>query len=105
MIIFLKRLFGIDPKADFSDLMRRNAQIIDVRTSTEFSTGHIRGAINIPLSLLSQNLSKIKKDRPVITCCASGMRSESAKKILLSNGYKEVHNGGGWSSLQHKLLQ
>ncbi|MGV3611126.1 MAG: rhodanese-like domain-containing protein [Fluviicola sp.] len=103
MKLFFKQLLGIGPKADFNELMSRNAQIIDVRTSTEFSTGHVRGSINIPLSLLSQNLSKLKKDKPVITCCASGMRSESAKKILLSNGFKEVHNGGSWHSLQQKI--
>jgi len=48
-------------------------------------------------------LSKLKKDKPIITCCASGMRSASAKSILKSNGFTEVHNGGGWSSLQNKI--
>jgi rhodanese-related sulfurtransferase len=48
-------------------------------------------------------LKRIKKDIPLITCCASGMRSASAKSILLSKGYTEVYNGGGWASLQNKL--
>ncbi len=100
---YLKKLLGLNSKTDFNELMNRNAQIIDVRTSTEFSTGHIKGAINIPLSLISENLSKIKKDRPVITCCASGMRSASAKNLLVSQGFKEVYNGGGWMSLQQKI--
>jgi rhodanese-related sulfurtransferase len=43
---------------------------------------------------------KIKKDTTIITCCASGMRSASTKKHLKSNGFIQVHNGGGWSSLQ-----
>jgi rhodanese-related sulfurtransferase len=51
---------------------------------------------------LDGSLSKIKRDKPVITCCASGMRSGSAKSILKSKGY-DVHNGGGWISLQSKL--
>ncbi len=105
MIRFLKQLFGFYPEINFSELVRKDAQIIDVRTSTEFSTGHIRGAVNIPLSLLTQNLSKIKRDRPIIVCCASGARSESAKRILLSSGFKNVHNGEGWQSLQQKLLK
>lgn len=100
---YLKKLLGLNSKTDFDELMNRNAQIIDVRTSTEFSTGHIKGAINIPLSLVSENLSKIKKDRPIITCCASGMRSASAKSLLVSYGFKEVYNGGGWMSLQRKI--
>jgi len=42
--------------------------------------------------------------KPIITCCASGMRSASAKSILKQNGF-EVYNGGGWTALQHKLNQ
>ncbi|TSJ47779.1 rhodanese-like domain-containing protein [Fluviicola chungangensis] len=103
MINYLKSLFGISPKADFRELMSRGAQTIDVRTPIEFNTGHIKGAVNIPLSLISENALKIKKDRPVITCCASGMRSASAKNILSSTGFKEVYNGGGWIDLQQQL--
>jgi phage shock protein E len=51
---------------------------------------------------LNQGLKKLKKDQAIITCCASGMRSSSAKSILKSNGF-EAHNGGGWTSLQAKL--
>jgi rhodanese-related sulfurtransferase len=74
-----------------------------VRTKAEYQGGHIRGSLNIPLQNLQGSLSKIKKDRPVITCCASGMRSGSAKSILKSSGYSEVHNGGSWMSLQNKI--
>ena len=103
MLSNLKQLFGLEPKVNFSDLMKEWAQIIDVRTPGEFNSGHIKGSINIPLQNIQNNLSKIKRDKPVITCCASGMRSASAKSILKSNGYKHVHNGGGWSSLRGKL--
>jgi rhodanese-related sulfurtransferase len=103
MINSLKSLLGMGPKVDFSQLKRNGAQIIDVRTPGEFKTGHIQGSINIPLQSLTGSLSKIKKDKPVITCCASGMRSASAKNILKSAGFSEVHNGGGWSSLKSKL--
>ncbi|HWR33606.1 MAG TPA: rhodanese-like domain-containing protein, partial [Chitinophagaceae bacterium] len=84
-------------------LMQQGAQIIDVRTIGEYRSGHIRGSVNIPLDTLQQNLSKLKKDKPIITCCASGMRSGSAKNILKSNGFAEVYNGGGWVSLQNKI--
>lgn len=103
MLNTLKNILGFGPKTDYAALLEQGAVIIDVRTKGEFQGGHIKGAINIPLQSLESNLSKIKKDKPVITCCASGMRSASAKSILKSKGYTEVYNGGGWMSLQNKL--
>ncbi len=103
MLDMLKNILGMAPSVDYSELVKNGAQIIDVRTPAEFSGGHIRGSVNIPLDSLQKQMSKIKKDKPVITCCASGMRSASAKHILLSNGYPEVHNGGGWAGLQNKI--
>jgi rhodanese-related sulfurtransferase len=103
MLQTLKNLLGLGPKTDYAALMKNGAVIIDVRTKGEYLGGHIKGAVNIPLDSLRSNLSKIKKDKPVITCCASGMRSASAKGILRSAGYSEVYNGGGWMSLQNKI--
>jgi phage shock protein E len=103
MFEMIKKLFGAGPSVDYAELVKNGAQIIDVRTPGEFQGGHIKGSINIPLQNLTGQLSKIKKDKPVITCCASGMRSSSAKSVLQSNGYQEVHNGGGWMSLKNKI--
>lgn len=47
-------------------------------------------------------MQKIKKDTAIITCCASGMRSASAKGIIKQMGHTEVYNGGGWTSLNQK---
>jgi rhodanese-related sulfurtransferase len=103
MLQTIKNLLGFGPKVDYRDLMQKSAVIIDVRTANEFRGGHIKNAINIPLNNLASQVAKIKKDKPVITCCASGMRSASAKSFLQSNGFKEVYNGGSWMSLQHKI--
>lgn len=88
---------------DFKQLKQQGAVIIDVRSPGEFKGGHIQGAINIPLQSIQSSLNKIPKGKPIITCCASGMRSSSAKSILKSAGYSDVHNGGGWTSLKAKL--
>lgn len=103
MINTLKKLFGFGPKVNYADLVKQGAVILDVRSPGEYKQGHIKGSMNAPLNELSRHLSKLKKDTPVITCCASGMRSASAKSILKSNGFSHVHNGGGWSSLQNKI--
>lgn len=103
MVSILKKLFGGGEAPDFMALQQQGAQIVDVRSVGEYRMGHIKGSMNIPLDSLRGNLSKLKKDKPVITCCASGMRSATAKSILKSNGFTEVYNGGGWSGLQYKL--
>lgn len=88
---------------EYAQLVKDGAIILDVRSKGEYAGGHIKGSINISVDTLSNSLSKLKKDNPIITCCASGMRSASAKSILKSNGFTVVHNGGGWSSLQNKI--
>ncbi|WP_018342388.1 rhodanese-like domain-containing protein [Cytophaga aurantiaca] len=103
MIGFLKNLFGSGTPIDYSTLVKNGATIIDVRTKGEYQGGHIKGSLNIPLDTLKSNLSKLKKENPIITCCASGMRSSSARSILKANGFVEVYNGGGWSGLQSKI--
>lgn len=103
MIDFLKKLFGGGPSVNYRELVQNGAIIVDVRTKSEYDGGHIKGSLNIPLQVLESNIGKLKKDKTIITCCASGMRSASAKNLLLQKGFAEVHNGGGWSSLQTKI--
>ena len=78
--------------------------IIDVRSESEFYSGHITKSLNIPLADISSRINQFKsKDQPIITCCASGLRSAAAAKILSAKGYTNVVNGGGWSSLERKI--
>ncbi len=103
MINALKKIFGIGPKVDYVELIKTGAIILDVRTKGEYANGHVKGSINIPLDQLGSNLSKLKKDKTIITCCASGMRSGVAKSQLINNGYKNVHNGGSWHKVNSYL--
>jgi phage shock protein E len=103
MLETLKQLFGFGSKVDYAQLVKQGAIILDVRSKGEYAGGHINGSINISVDTLRSNLSKLKKGNPIITCCASGMRSASAKSILKSNGFTEVYNAGSWSSLQNKI--
>ena len=104
MINAIKNLFGLGPKMNYAQMIKNGAIILDVRSKAEFESGHIKGAMNIPVDQLRNNLDKLKdKNRIIITCCASGMRSGSAKILLKANGYLEVYNGGGWYSLKNKI--
>jgi rhodanese-related sulfurtransferase len=98
MFNFLSRLFG-GKGPSLSELLNDGAVVIDVRTPGEFQRGHVEGSRNIPLQSLSSKLSSLKKQRKVIiTCCASGMRSGKAAKILRQSGL-EAHNGGSWQAV------
>ncbi|MFM7190213.1 MAG: rhodanese-like domain-containing protein [Microcystaceae cyanobacterium] len=64
--------------------------LIDVREKSEYQSGHIPSAINIPLRKLSQNLDQIPRDRPVILSCSTGYRSAMGVMTLHLLGYENV---------------
>ena len=70
--------------------------LLDTRTATEVSRGHIDGFINIPLDSLREHLAEIPKDKPVYVHCHSGLRSYIACRILAGNGYDCYNLAGGW---------
>lgn len=98
----LDLLFG-NKQNNIKEYQSRGAIILDVRTKGEYDQGAIKGSKNIPLQLITTKINEIKKfNKPVITCCASGMRSGSAVGVLKSHGI-EATNGGSWTSLSKKL--
>jgi rhodanese-related sulfurtransferase len=103
MFEIVKRLFGIAGTTEYKRLVEEGAKIIDVRTPEEYHSGHIPDSINIPLSLLSRKIGKVGKEEQIILCCRSGMRSNSARSVLLSLGYVHVYDGGSWISLMTKV--
>ncbi len=81
----------------------KDAIILDVRSQREWDAGHIENSLHIPLDELSQRIEEIKKlNKPVIACCASGIRSAKASNFLNQNDIDSI-NGGGWVSVKAKL--
>ena len=76
---------------------REDAHVIDVREVDEFAGGHLPEARNVPLAKLADRISEIEKfkDKPVIVCCASGMRSAKASGELAKLGFVQVHSLAG----------
>lgn len=70
---------------------------IDVRSEDEYNSGHIEGAIYIPVSEIENRLSEIPEDKLVIVYCdgSSCSRSNMAASILTEDGFKQVYNIGG----------
>jgi rhodanese-related sulfurtransferase/glyoxylase-like metal-dependent hydrolase (beta-lactamase superfamily II) len=82
------------------DAIADGAAILDVREPDEFQSGHIEGAVNVPLGSLEKNIDKVPRGRPIVTYCRIGERSTSAVSILERAGIGDLLNvkGGivGW---------
>jgi phage shock protein E len=76
-------------------VQQSNALLLDVRTPTEFASGHMTGAVNLPLDRI-QSLPQIETalDREIVLYCRSGARSARAAQVLRSQGYTRVHDLG-----------
>ena len=68
--------------------------IIDVRTESEWNTGHLEGALHLEWQDILNISSDIKKDEEIFLYCRSGNRSGKATKILLDAGYVNAKNAG-----------
>ncbi|MCC7551373.1 MAG: rhodanese-like domain-containing protein [Methanobacterium sp.] len=68
--------------------------ILDIRTSKEFSTGHIEGALNLDFYAddFQEQIEKGDKDKKYLICCGSGVRSSKLLKTMGYAGYLEVYN-------------
>jgi rhodanese-related sulfurtransferase len=73
-------------------LVQQGALLLDVRTPGEFASGHVQGAVNVPVQELEQKWASLKvpQDRPVVIYCRSGARSARAKTMLEAMGQKKV---------------
>ncbi len=79
--------------------------VIDVRESSEYAQGHIKGSKLIPLGQLSGHLAELGgKDREIITVCRSGNRSGQAATLLAAQGYNVTNMQGGMMGWQHAGL-
>lgn len=83
------------PVTKVRELVLDGAFIIDVREKGEFVTGHLKTAINIPLSELRDRVDEVPKDKPVYLHCRSSQRSYNAVMALTNMGYDNVINISG----------
>ncbi len=72
-------------------------QLVDVRTETEFRRGHLRGAVNVPISALPSRLATLglERDRPVVAICLTAHRSIPAVRLLRRAGFDAAQLAGG----------
>ncbi|MET3141321.1 UNVERIFIED_ORG: rhodanese-related sulfurtransferase [Arthrobacter sp. UYEF10] len=81
--------------AEARELLTSGATLIDVRSAQEWRTGRAPQARHVPLDRLQTGTTGIRKDRPVIAVCQSGVRSASAARALAGKGYEAYSIRGG----------
>src|SRR6185369_3787308 len=70
--------------------------LLDVRTPQEFASGHIPGAVNIPVDDLRSRLGEVPRNRTIAAYCQVGQRGYLATRILLQAGFYVANVGGGY---------
>lgn len=96
MFGLLKNLLSQPDDQALTEAIRSGAFLVDVRTSGEFASGSVSGAVNIPLDQIESRLNEFKDKKTIIVFCRSGNRSGQAKSILERSGFTNVLNGGTW---------
>ncbi len=89
-------------------LNKSQPMLVDVRETSEYQSGHIPNAINIPLRTLSHNLNQIPRDHPVVLYCSSGYRSAMGVMTLHLLGYENVQgfppSFAGWKNAKEAIV-
>ncbi len=86
-------------KKKVQKLLEEGAVIVDVRSKAEFNQGHVEGSMCVPLDSMKDQTAKLKKlNKPLVLCCATGIRSGTAAQMLKKEGI-ECINAGSWRSL------
>lgn len=91
-------MFNSFSSADACKLLANGAQLIDVRTTAEFSHGALPNAISLPLQGIMHAANIIDKNKAIILYCLSGARSATAKNYLTQMGFTEVHDLGAFKN-------
>ncbi|HEV8657408.1 MAG TPA: MBL fold metallo-hydrolase [Thermoanaerobaculia bacterium] len=79
--------------------------VLDVRRTTEYASGHVPGARNIPLHELQRRKGELRAEEPLAVICAGGYRSSMAASILARDGFSDLSNviGGTSAWMAEKL--
>ena len=90
-------MFGIfkrNRNSRIQKYLREGATLLDVRSSSEYNSGHIEKSLNIPVQSIDQKIADLDKDKPIVVYCAMGGRSTIAAAKLKSRGYRVIDAGG-----------
>lgn len=95
MFGIFKNMFAPTDNSALKEALQNGAFIVDVRSPMEFYAGSAKGAVNIPVETIGDQLNQFKNKKSIVVFCRSGARSAQAKRILEQNGYTNVIDGSG----------
>ena len=81
-----------------AEVEAKTLNLIDVREADEFASGHLPGAINLPLSDFLERYGELDKEKSYHIICQSGARSAQACAFLEEEGYYVTNVAGGTSA-------
>jgi rhodanese-related sulfurtransferase len=96
------KTFPLDP-VKAKELLTGNENkylVIDLRSAEDYAKGHVKGAVNIPLAQLPQNLDKLPMDKTLMLYCYTGQTSSIAMVPLKYYGYKAVSISRGFPTVE-----
>ena len=90
----------------YMQIMSGNTKVLDVRSENEYKVMRIKGAINIPINILSSNVQNIlpNKQECILVYCACGPRAAQAVQIMKNMGYNNlcIWEGAGINNFKYK---
>jgi len=97
--LLLMQRGGQISEQDALEHLKKGALVIDVRTPSEFASGHLANAINLPLDAMEASLPRRVRDKNQVLLlhCQSGVRSSVARKKANALGYASAFNLGGYA--------
>ena len=99
--MFFTKINSISTQELADKMQKEKLYIIDVREKDEYASGHIKGAINMPLS----NINAYTLSSNAYIICQSGMRSRNASKHFIKKGYNVVNVSGGMSAWKGPVVK
>lgn len=84
--------------------LSKGALLIDIRNEDAFKTGHIKGAVNIPMKSLPFKMNELDKNKELLVICYVGGSSKLASKILSKSGFKVKNVIGGMEAWKGEVV-
>jgi phage shock protein E len=89
---------------DACKLLVNGAQLVDVRSTSEFAQGSLPNAINLPLQSIMNAKNILDADKAIVLYCVSGARSSTAKNYLTQMGFDNVNDLGSFKNYNCKTM-